>query len=131
MDPRGPFCSHALGGLWRGQWGYATDHDEMRTAISTCRAGMDEAGWLKPLDLVCARVKVEEALNSVIGEETQKLAILKCPSEAKNVCGEQPSAKHAQLASDLDQEEDLVFPANHDEICAIGVAAALEAETLL
>ena len=32
-DPRYPFCNHALGSLWRSQWGYATDNDKMHSAI--------------------------------------------------------------------------------------------------
>lgn len=84
-DPRCPFCNHAPGGLWRGQWGYATDINEMRSAISTCTAGMDAGGWMKPLDPVGARTKVEEVLQSLIREETDKFTAVKRSSAVDNV----------------------------------------------
>lgn len=130
-DPRCPFCSHAPGGLWRGQWGYGTDDDDMRRAISACRAGMDEAGWLKPLDAVSARVKVEDALNSLIQEETQELGAGKRLPEADSLCFDEPLPKHAHSDSKCEPNVDPVSTAEHEEICAIGAAAALEAESLL
>lgn len=130
-DPRCPFCSHAPGGLWRGQWGFSTDDDDMRSAISACRTGMDEAGWLKPLDAVSARVKVEDALNSLIQEETQKLAVGKRLPEVDSLCFEEPLPKRAHPDSTCEPELDPVSTAEREEIRAIGAEAALKAESLL
>ena len=73
----------------------------MHSAIFACSAGMDAAGWMKPLDLVGARAKVEEALQSLIHEESKKSTTVKRSSEADNVDLEQPLSKCAHLETDL------------------------------
>ena len=100
-NPWCPFCNHALSSLWRGQWGYATNNDEMHSAIFACSAGMDAMRWIKPLDPIGVRAKVQEALQSLIHEKSQKSAAVKRSSESDNVDLEQPLSKRAHLETDL------------------------------
>ena len=71
-----------------------------------CSAKMDVAGWMKPLNPVGARAKVEEALQSLIHEERKKSIAVKRSSEVDNVDPEQPLSKRAYLETDLKQAVD-------------------------
>lgn len=127
-DPRCPFCNHAPGGLWRGQWGYATDNDEMRSAISACIASMDAAGWMKPLDPLGARAKVEEMLESIC-EKYDKFVVLKRSTAVDNEDQNQPPPKRAHLKLESKEAMDPASLTLDEEICAIGAAVALEASS--
>ena len=82
---------------------------------------MDAAGWMKPLDQVGARAKIEEVLESVIGAEAAKFSPVLNSSSGDNADQSEPTPKHADIL-EIDPTEAVM-----EEVCAIGAAASLEA----
>ena len=125
-EPRCPFYSHVSGELWRAQWGYTPTSVEMlSSALGACNAGMDGAGWMKPLDVVAAQERVKDLLNFMGSQESvaKPKHALAMDRESDN----QPLPKRPHLEITMTQPMDQGLPSILEEISAIRISAAEEA----
>lgn len=130
-DPTCPFCEQVPGALWLAQWGFAPKSEAvLGVAVHACNAGMDAAGWLKPLDPIQARARVEEVMLCNIQKVVDPMA-MKRPLPIDHVDVSEPHPKRVHLgivAEDSETEPGEITDAFMQDVCAIGAEAALEAE---
>jgi hypothetical protein len=73
-DPKCSNCTHVLGGVWMGQWGFSTNSESMQASIAAHNAAIASSGWDKPLNPKAAKKKVKEVRDYVMAYGSSRYA---------------------------------------------------------